>query len=74
MISLDRQTKTEIVFTIIWVAIRPEDHLSIQKVTEKTSKDHPLICERVQIVGYLRKKHPIEVHVFRLNIPENLPC
>ncbi|HUD01052.1 MAG TPA: hypothetical protein VMR37_01880, partial [Rhabdochlamydiaceae bacterium] len=71
MISLDRQTKTEIVFTIIWVSIRKQDKLSLQKMIEQTSKEHALICERVQIVGYLRKKHPIEVHVLQLSIPRD---
>ena len=71
MISLDRQTKAEIIFTIIWVSIRPEDRLALQKMIKQTSKAHPLVCERVQIVGYLRKKHPIEVHVLRLNIPRD---
>ncbi len=71
MISLDRQTKTEIVFTVIWVSIRPQDRLSQQKLIPQSSKDYALICERVQIVGYLRKKHPIEVHVLQLNIPRS---
>jgi oligopeptide transport system substrate-binding protein len=71
MISLDRQTTTEIIFTIIWVCIRKQDTPSLQKMIEQDSKDHTLLCERVQIVGYLRKKHPIEVHVLRLNIPRD---
>jgi len=70
MISLDQQTKTEIIFTILWVSIRHQDTLSLQKMIQQSSKDS-LICERVQIVGYLRKKHPIEVHVLRLSIPRH---
>ena len=71
MISLTRQTKTDIVFTILWVTARKAGVLSLKEIIQSQPKQYRLNCERSQVVGFLRKKHPIEAYVFQLNIPRD---
>lgn len=71
MISLDHQTKTDIVFTVLWVMVRKFGTLSLRDTIQTRFKQYPLICERAQVVGFLRKKHPIEAYVLQLSIPRD---
>lgn len=71
MISLDHQTKTDIVFTILWVMVRKVGTLPLLDTIQNQLKQYSLNCERSQVVGFLRKKYPIEAYVFQLNMPRD---
>jgi len=72
MISLDQQTVSEVSFTVILVWIAKKGRDSLQHAFEKLSGNFLFQSDRVQIVGYLRKKYPIEAHVFRLNMTKDI--
>jgi hypothetical protein len=68
MISLEQQTATEVSFTVILVWVKKKEQESLRASFEKLSGNFLFRSDRVQIVGYLRKKHPIEAHVFCLSL------
>lgn len=72
MISLDHQTETDIIFTILLVKVCKTQTSSQNDETQNHLEQYSLKRERSQVVGFLRKKHPIEAYVFQLRIPRNL--
>ncbi len=71
MISFEQQTSEDLFFTIILVRLlrkqtKPLDQL-FDQMNEEGVEFH---SDRVQIVGYLRKKYPKEANTFRLRIPK----
>lgn len=70
MISLDRQTSSEIFFTVILVRLQKTNQLSLQKKFEKLTTSNRFIPDRVQQVGFLRKNSPKEANVFHLALPK----
>jgi oligopeptide transport system substrate-binding protein len=71
MISLEQQSSEDLLFTIILVRLlrkqtKPLDQL-FDQMNEEGVEFH---SDRVQIVGYLRKKYPKEANTFRLRIPK----
>jgi ABC-type oligopeptide transport system substrate-binding subunit len=71
MISLDKQTSSDIFFTVILVRLlkpgMPSLSQSFQKLRDKVS----FLPDRLQHVGFLRKNHPKEANVFHLKIPKD---
>ena len=65
MITLDHQTSTDIVFTVLWVRVRREGMAPLQTLLKPSF----LRFEKSQVIGFLRKKHPIEGYVFQIKIP-----
>ncbi|MBM3207562.1 MAG: peptide ABC transporter substrate-binding protein, partial [Chlamydiae bacterium] len=70
MISLDRQSSSEIFFTVILVRLHKQGQSSIQKKFEKLSHSVRFIPDRIQQVGFLRKNSPKEANVFHLALPK----
>ncbi len=70
MISLDRQTATELYFTVILVRIQNKEHTSMQACFEKLQSSVQFLPDRVQQVGLVKKNHPKEANVFHLCIPK----
>ncbi|MCX6989888.1 MAG: peptide ABC transporter substrate-binding protein [Chlamydiae bacterium] len=66
MISLDRQTSSEIFFTVILVRLQKTSQHSIQKKFEKKCPSIRFIPDRLQQVGFLKKNSPKEANVFHL--------
>lgn len=71
MITLDRQTSSEVIFTIVLVRICTKQMTPLDKVFEGIEDNFLYFSDRHQTVGYLRKKYPIEAHVFRLNLSKD---
>ena len=71
MISLDRQTSSEIFFTVILVRLQKSSQLSLQKKFERLPPTIRFIPDRVQQVGFLRKNSPKEANVFHLAFPKD---
>lgn len=71
MISLDKQTPTDMVFTLVVVRLLRRMDLPLEKCFQKTVPQVQFIPERVQTVGYLRKRIPKEANVFHLTIPKD---
>ena len=71
MITLDKQTPTDLIFAIVMVRILKEEDLPIEQCFSKVKGDFQVISERVQIVGYLRKKRPKEANIFHVRIPKD---
>ena len=70
MISLDRQTSSEIFFTVILLRLQKANQPSILKKFEGLSAFIRFIPDRVQQVGFLKKNHPKEANVFHLALPK----
>lgn len=71
MISLDQQTINEVWFTVILVWIAKKERSPLKNVFENISGNFTFQLDRIQTVGYLKKKYPIEAHVFRLSMPKD---
>ncbi len=68
MISLEQQTATDFLFVITLVRVLREKNESLDKLFQNAEIEAEFTSERVQIVGYLRKKYPKEANVFSLRI------
>jgi hypothetical protein len=66
MISLDRQTSSEIFFTVILVRLQRSGQQPMQKKFERIGSSIRFIPDRVQQVGFLKKNCPKEANVFHL--------
>lgn len=72
MISLDRQTASELYFTLIVVRLQRQGQQSLQKRFESLQTPLRFIPDRVQQVGFLRKNYPKEANVFHLCLPKDV--
>lgn len=72
MISLDRQTSSEIFFTVILLRLHKASQTSIHQKFEKHAPLIRFIPDRVQQVGFLKKNTPKEANVFHLALQKDL--
>lgn len=70
MISMDKQTPTDMFFTIVVVRLLKSSDYPLEKCFRKMA-GFQFIPERVQTVGYLRKRTPKEANVFHLLVPKD---
>ncbi|HSX04200.1 MAG TPA: peptide ABC transporter substrate-binding protein [Rhabdochlamydiaceae bacterium] len=71
MISLEKQTPTDMYFTLVLVRLLKRTDQPLEKCFQRSSTPVKYIPERVQTVGYLRKRTPKEANVFHLVIPKD---
>ncbi len=71
MISLDKQTVSEIVFTVILVRLLKPEGKSLSESFQNLDDEVEFIPDRLQHVGFLRKNYPKEANVFHLKIAKN---
>ncbi len=71
MISLDKQTASEIFFTLILVRLQRPGQPSLLKSFESLKTDVQFFPDRIQQVGFLRKNYPKEANVFHLRLPKH---
>ncbi|MBS0629946.1 MAG: peptide ABC transporter substrate-binding protein [Verrucomicrobia bacterium] len=71
MVNLDRQGPNELYFTVLLVRILKNDDISLKEAFEKVPQPFRFLADRVQNVGYIRKKNPKEANVFHLCIPKD---
>lgn len=70
MINFDKQTSTELCFTILIVRVIKDHDKSIEKSFQNIDGSFRFYLDRVQNVGYIRKKKPKEANVVHLWIPK----
>jgi hypothetical protein len=70
LISFDKQTHTELYFTVIIVRILKPETPPIRKLFETNTTDLEYIHNKLHEVGYLRKKYPKESTLFQLKLPK----
>jgi oligopeptide transport system substrate-binding protein len=68
MISLEQQAGNDLLFTILLVRLLRKNSKPLHLLFQNTQDKAEFIPDRVQIVGYLRKKYPKEANAFRLRI------
>ena len=71
MISLDKQTATEIFFTVILVRVLKPGHTSLKQSFKEVQTKVKFLPDRLQHVGFLRKNYPKEANVFHLKLPKD---
>ena len=71
-ISFDEQAYHHLSFTVILARILKTETLPISELFKKAGTEVEYIPDRTKIMGYLRKKHPIEASVFRLKLSKEL--
>ena len=70
IVNLDRQEAQELYFTAIVVRVLKKEDSSLEQAFAQVSQPFRFIPDRVQNVGYVRKKNPKEANVFHLSIPK----
>ena len=70
MIAFEQQSSSDLLFTITLVRLTDKDSKPLDQLFEKVEPEAEFIPDRVQVVGYLRKKYPKEANTFRLKIPK----
>ena len=70
MITLEQQSGSDLVFTIVLVRLLHKHAKSLDQLFREGDESADFQIDRVQIVGYLRKKYPKEANTFRLRIPK----
>lgn len=70
MINLEQQSGSDLIFTVVLVRLLSKDTPSIEELFSGVEGASDIAIDRVQIVGYLRKKYPKEACSFRLRIPK----
>ncbi len=70
MITLEQQSGSDLVFTIVLVRLLHKNAKSLDQLFREGDESADFQIDRVQIVGYLRKKYPKEANTFRLRIPK----
>lgn len=68
MVSFDQHSQEDLIFTVVLLRIKKEDSLPLQDLLKEADERVHFISDRIQIVSYLDKEHPIEANVFRLQI------
>ncbi len=68
MISLDKQTVSEIVFIVVLVRLLKPAQIPLAESFHSLQSEAEFIPDRLQYVGFLRKNHPKEANVFHLKI------
>lgn len=69
MVNFDKQEQNELYFTVLVVRIVQKNDLSLKEIFERLEESFKFIPDRVQNVGYVRKRNPKEANVFQISIP-----
>ena len=72
MVNFEKQTQDELHFTVLLVRMLKKHDLPLEKAFEKVGKTFKFISDRLQNVGYVRKKNPKEANVFHLVLPKGM--
>lgn len=70
MINFEKHEGEELFFTVLVVRVLKKHDLSLEKLFFSKKQSFRFIPDRVQNVGYIRKKNPKEANVFHLCIPK----
>ncbi len=68
VIAFDEQTEGELGFTVIWMRVLKSSDAALQETFERSETFLKFIPDRMKQVGFLRKKYPKEVTVFRVKL------
>jgi len=68
MVSFDQHSQEDLIFTVVLLRIKKKDTPPLQRLLKDADNRVHFIPDRIQIVSYLDKQHPIEANVFRLQI------
>ncbi len=71
MISLDKQTASEVIFIVILVRLLKPGQASLSQSFHALETEAQFISDRLQHVGFLRKNYPKEANVFHLKLPKD---
>lgn len=71
-ISFDEQTPYNLFFSVILVRAVRTNSPKLHDVFQKSNTFLQYIHESTRIIGYIRKKHPKEATVFRVELPKEL--
>ncbi len=71
MISLEKQTTSEIIFTVILVRLFKPGQRSLSQSFQELQPKVQFVQDRLQHLGFLRKNHPKEANVFHLKIDKD---
>lgn len=71
MISFDKQSNTDLVFTILLVSIQEEEKQSLQQIFQQLMTPIECIVDHKHEVGFVDKNIPKKALVFRLCIPKD---
>jgi hypothetical protein len=66
IITYNKQTSTQLSFTIILVRLLKNSTTSLNELFEEDKKKLQFIQDEVKIVGHLKKKYPKEANIFRV--------
>lgn len=69
MVNFEKQEGNELFFTVILIRIKLKTDRLMQESFNDYSGNFRFIADRVQHVGYVRKKNPKEANVFHICIP-----
>ena len=68
MITFDQHSQEDLVFTVVLLRVKKEGMPPLQDLMKNVDPRIRFILDRVQIVSFLHRIHPIEANVFRLQI------
>ena len=68
MVSFDQHSQEDLIFTVVFLRVKKDTTVPLQDLLKDSDDQVFFIQDRIQIVSYLNKKHPIEANVFRLQI------
>ncbi|NGX39896.1 MAG: Oligopeptide-binding protein OppA [Chlamydiae bacterium] len=70
MVNFDKQEADQLYFTVLLVRVLNKGSLPLEKAFQSIDQPFIFIPDRVQNVGYIRKKSAKEANVFQLSIPK----
>lgn len=71
MINFDKQDQNELRFTVLVVRVLKKHDLPLEEAFSEVEQSFSFHSDRVQNVGYVRKKNPKQANVFHLRIPKD---
>ncbi len=71
MINFEKQVGEELYFTVIAIRVLKKHDIPLKKLFTKESQGFRFLSDRLQNVGYVRKKNPKEANVFHICIPKD---
>lgn len=71
MINFEKQVGDELFFTVIALRVLKKHDVPLKKLFGEEKKGFRFLPDRVQNVGYVRKKNPKEANVFHICIPKD---
>ena len=70
MINFEKQEADQLYFTVVVVRVLKKHDPSLKEAFAKGKQTFKFTSDRLQNVGYIRKKNPKEANVFHLSIPK----